>query len=239
MKRRVLPTAQWLPRGYILPTTVGELSEQPSSKGSTARRRKTGHSGLHLREKQAHTPPMFLELNVRSEQRPSSGAEFQLCLTLLNRHHSLAYCWGRGTAGGLRLQWLNCWSSSWKWLNAPSDPAVRQRGSIKAARQQRRGESGSDTWLSILCNYYSLVFVSGCGHFTMIDEIRSRFHFGDWLRKWLVRNKRRRKKPANITGKKHNWFFTCRQYRISHNTCISASADRFRPCVLQKHKIVF
>lgn len=65
MEGILLPTAQWFPRAYILPTPAGDLSEQPSSKGSAARRMKTGHRGLQLREKQAHTPPMILEPNVR------------------------------------------------------------------------------------------------------------------------------------------------------------------------------
>lgn len=87
-RQLLLPTAQWFPRGYILPTTAAEVSEQSSSKGSAARMMKSGHRGLQLREKQAHTPPMVLELRVRSKP----GADFQLWLTLLNRNHSPRYC---------------------------------------------------------------------------------------------------------------------------------------------------
>lgn len=87
-RQLLLPTAQWFPRGYILPTTAAEVSEQSSSRGSAARMKKSGHRGLQLREKQAHTPPMVLELRVRSKP----GADFQLCLTLLNWNHSPRYC---------------------------------------------------------------------------------------------------------------------------------------------------
>lgn len=46
----LLPTAQWFPRGYILPTTTAGLSEQYSMQGIVARIIKNGQSGLQVHE---------------------------------------------------------------------------------------------------------------------------------------------------------------------------------------------
>lgn len=50
MRTCILPTAQWLPRGYILPTVAAGLSELCSMQGIVARIMKSGHIGLQAHE---------------------------------------------------------------------------------------------------------------------------------------------------------------------------------------------
>lgn len=44
----LLPTAQWLPRGYIFPTTAAGPTKQCNIKGKVARKMKTDHTGLQV-----------------------------------------------------------------------------------------------------------------------------------------------------------------------------------------------
>lgn len=48
--RFLLPTAQWLPRGYILPLAAAGLSEQRDVHDTVARIMKSDHSGLQVHE---------------------------------------------------------------------------------------------------------------------------------------------------------------------------------------------
>lgn len=83
---------------------------------------------------------------------------------------------------------------------------------------------------------YSVIIIhssllSGCGHFTVIDETRSCFCLSDWLRKWLVSNIRRRKKSASRTGK-NTTDVSPAVSTGCHTTPASVAADsdiRFRP----------
>lgn len=63
----LLPTAQWLPRGYILPTAAAGPSVQSNRYGNVARKRKIVHTGLQVHVEYVHTPPMLSEENVRSK----------------------------------------------------------------------------------------------------------------------------------------------------------------------------
>lgn len=48
--RCLLPTAQWFPRGYILPLAAAGLSEQRDVHDTVARIMKSDHSGLQVHE---------------------------------------------------------------------------------------------------------------------------------------------------------------------------------------------
>lgn len=48
--RCLLPTAQWFPRGYILPLAAAGLSEQRDVHDTVARMIKSDHSGLQVHE---------------------------------------------------------------------------------------------------------------------------------------------------------------------------------------------
>lgn len=63
----LLPTAQWFPRGYILPTAAAGPSVQSNRYGNVARKRKTVHTGLQVHVEYMHTPPMLSEENVKSK----------------------------------------------------------------------------------------------------------------------------------------------------------------------------
>lgn len=69
-----LPTAQWLPRGYIFPTTAAGLSEQFKIHGTVARIIRTGHTGLQVHEYHKHAPPMLSEninVNINKNKTPN------------------------------------------------------------------------------------------------------------------------------------------------------------------------
>lgn len=69
-----LPTAQWLPRGYIFPTTAAGLSEQFKIHGTVARIIRTGHTGLQVHEYHKHSPPMLSEninVNINKNKTPN------------------------------------------------------------------------------------------------------------------------------------------------------------------------
>lgn len=58
MYKIVLPTAQWLPRGYIFPLAAAGLWEQDTVSDATARTMKSVHSGPQQRR--AHSAHMLL-----------------------------------------------------------------------------------------------------------------------------------------------------------------------------------